>query len=711
MDASESDMSGLRRLSDLCSKQSDEALKSHASHATKLADTMADFLGRVANAEEQHAQHLNNILKNYRRKTMDLKREKHFYTTSSFSAWEQLLDELEAEAKLCTELSSKLSETTSQPLQETAIKKKSVLKKTFTARDDLNAKIDKADIAVNKAQKEYSDQWVKFNQQDKDSVKDSRVLHCYNAHNDYVITLKAYNEVCSSVVETHHPYLLDDMQGIHNDLTRRMASAMKQYITLVSEKLIGSQNRLTAFLDTIESVDGANDISGFVIAQKTGTPSPPPSRKFHHPEPSASAGFENELKVTNITQTVLLNTQEVFQAEAQQLVESIAKCEKDLKSLKTLYESYINNPNYGDARSIEEELMETKNRLRLLQIDQSAVNSKLELFGGTVSYSRAPWATIRRTNVGALEKGRQHEFALFTYRIPTFCDYCRELLIGLHKQGNRCKICKKNIHQKCMQYMPDCTGQPVRKESSTRAKLAKRFSVLSTTSIGEYDANEAPPTHTAADYESLDSVAVARAGNMYRQRAHTVDEYLCPREVSPELNDMPPMPPMRTTSTSKGIRKLPEVPRKPTSYRSSPILSRYNDMPPPTESPPPLPKSPSSAVSSCVALFSYQASSSGDLDLLPGDIIEVTSSSGKEWWEGILKGVNGYFPVTYVQPLQAGDKVMKVLYEFNGSKHDEMSLVVDQIVVLKEDLGDGWMRGMAGNSSGLFPSTYVEELL
>lgn len=39
MDVSESDMLGLKRLSDLCSKHSDDALKSHASHATKLADT------------------------------------------------------------------------------------------------------------------------------------------------------------------------------------------------------------------------------------------------------------------------------------------------------------------------------------------------------------------------------------------------------------------------------------------------------------------------------------------------------------------------------------------------------------------------------------------------------------------------------------------------------------------------------------------------
>ena len=41
-----------------------------------LIFVVGDFLARVASAEEQHAQHLNNILKNFRRKTQDLKREK-----------------------------------------------------------------------------------------------------------------------------------------------------------------------------------------------------------------------------------------------------------------------------------------------------------------------------------------------------------------------------------------------------------------------------------------------------------------------------------------------------------------------------------------------------------------------------------------------------------------------------------------------------------
>ena len=54
---------------------------------------------------------------------------------------------------------------------------------------------------------------------------------------------------------------------------------------------------------------------------------------------------------------------------------------------------------------------------------------QLELFD-MVSYNRAPWATIKRTHVGALEKGKQHEFVPITIKIPTFCDYCREIMIG-----------------------------------------------------------------------------------------------------------------------------------------------------------------------------------------------------------------------------------------------------------------------------------------
>ena len=33
--------------------------------------------------------------------------------------------------------------------------------------------------------------------------------------------------------------------------------------------------------------------------------------------------------------------------------------------------------------------------------------------------------------------------------------------MGLQKQSVKCKICKKHVHQKCVQYMPDCGGVSV----------------------------------------------------------------------------------------------------------------------------------------------------------------------------------------------------------------------------------------------------------
>lgn len=35
-----------------------------------------------------------------------------------------------------------------------------------------------------------------------------------------------------------------------------------------------------------------------------------------------------------------------------------------------------------------------------------------------------------------------HEFQVQSYRTPTFCDYCGEILVGLIKQGLKCSLCK-----------------------------------------------------------------------------------------------------------------------------------------------------------------------------------------------------------------------------------------------------------------------------
>uniref|UniRef100_A0A915C9X9 protein kinase C n=1 Tax=Parascaris univalens TaxID=6257 RepID=A0A915C9X9_PARUN len=67
---------------------------------------------------------------------------------------------------------------------------------------------------------------------------------------------------------------------------------------------------------------------------------------------------------------------------------------------------------------------------------------------------------------------RPHVLAVTSYKTPTFCDYCGEILVGLIKQGLQCARCRCNFHKKCA-FAP-------------RNNCAKNnIQVLSPSSIGE----------------------------------------------------------------------------------------------------------------------------------------------------------------------------------------------------------------------------------
>ncbi|VDP11401.1 unnamed protein product [Onchocerca flexuosa] len=53
----------------------------------------------------------------------------------------------------------------------------------------------------------------------------------------------------------------------------------------------------------------------------------------------------------------------------------------------------------------------------------------------------------------------RHALYVHSYKSPTFCDFCGELLFGLVKQGLRCQGCKLNYHKRCVSKIPNnCSG-------------------------------------------------------------------------------------------------------------------------------------------------------------------------------------------------------------------------------------------------------------
>lgn len=63
---------------------------------------------------------------------------------------------------------------------------------------------------------------------------------------------------------------------------------------------------------------------------------------------------------------------------------------------------------------------------------------------------------------------RPHTLAVHSYKAPTFCDFCGEMLFGLVRQGLKCDDCNLNFHKRCVNKVPDnCSKADPHRRSST----------------------------------------------------------------------------------------------------------------------------------------------------------------------------------------------------------------------------------------------------
>lgn len=66
---------------------------------------------------------------------------------------------------------------------------------------------------------------------------------------------------------------------------------------------------------------------------------------------------------------------------------------------------------------------------------------------------------------------RPHSLAAVTYKFPTFCDFCGEMLYGLIRQGLRCNGCRLNFHKRCAHLIPNNCSRVRHSQSSDPAEV------------------------------------------------------------------------------------------------------------------------------------------------------------------------------------------------------------------------------------------------
>eukprot|EP00794_Sanderia_malayensis_P017023 gene17023-18737_t len=671
---------------ELVSPVENEVIKSNVFTIIKLTKTVSEFCGKLAVIKENTASSLLSLVDVFRRKTSEVKKRPDCQGNTFLTAWDQILAEVESEAKDLTELGQLLQKTVANPLSYSASRKKALCKKSFAYRDACQTRINKNEDDLYKKYKDYSDAWFKFNIHDKETLKDHHIAVYHNRHNEFLLQLATLNSMNETLYLTTAPEILDDVEKVHKDMNKALVKYLKAFLNIQKDTLSKLSTRMTHAVECANKIDVEADLRSVVQhVDKQMCDRAMPFRQFFPPKATKDfksdsdakqlAYLKKSLVVDQYTEPMLKRTVAYSRKKISELDLSIQRLKAQIQTSEGVQDD---QHELSDAKEVpvdEVDVLLKRNQARDQNCQLQILHAQMSLVTPDIVEKLGPVAeeyaqdiskdtslTIGRPNDTTMLTSREkpHHFVEHNFLKPAQCYYCRGIIVGLVKQGFKCQSCRMNVHKKCKANVPFCTGS---------AMPPKQASV--------------PPPDE-----------------------HYSDECLY-AEIEPGTPSPPShRPPQLPASNRNKPGQDYEAPQP------APLLGRVptGALPPRGSVDMPLPDIPQELLW-VVALYDFEGEESHDLNVSAGEKIQVLGKSSDEWWEGICHGEKGYFPAAYVMTIKEKDKILKCLYTFEADEDsDEMALEEGEILVLVEDEGNGWTVGRTKNKTGAFPSTYVEEV-
>ncbi|KAK9530330.1 hypothetical protein VZT92_011837 [Zoarces viviparus] len=287
---------------------------------------------------------------------------------------------------------------------------------------------------------------------------------------------------------------------------------------------------------------------------------------------------------------------------------------------------------------------------------------------------------------------KTHCFQEHVFRRPAVCQRCKHMIQGNSKQGLRCKACKLATHLWCSSELSQqpCNGK-------TGAFKRNFSSPLLTNDMLEV-VREAPAAQEA-DNGMVDPVYEAlRYGTSLAQLSRSsfssISESPCHEEE--KLQDKLENQPIAEEHHIPGMLTPPESEKADSEDRVSLKTPKKVEV---------------HSVHTYVALYKFLPQEKNDLELQPGDRVQVTDDSNEDWWKGKSRDKVGLFPANFVQRVRPGERVWKVTDGFHGNRDKgQMTVKEAQICVGKNEEIDGFLRLSSGKKRGLVPVKNLLEI-
>ncbi|KAJ0008988.1 hypothetical protein NQD34_016403 [Periophthalmus magnuspinnatus] len=323
----------------------------------------------------------------------------------------------------------------------------------------------------------------------------------------------------------------------------------------------------------------------------------------------------------------------------------------------------------------------------------------------------APPPTSRPQARNPLHDSAGHCFMEHIFKKPTFCDVCNHMIVGTTakhvvflagntaKHGLRCKACKMSLHHKCENGVGQqrCMGKlpkGFRRYYSSPLLIQEQYGCIKEV-MPIACGNKVDPV-----YEAL------RFGTSLAQKAKRASGSETPHHNS--LSDLDNVPEEVVAHSSKQ-----ELFRKHSDDVFTVLENGMEHCFPPervyNNSVPTQLHRDVLKLDTYVALYSYTAQESHDLDVQAGDRILLADDSNDDWWKGVIEDRIGYFPAAFAHQVQGSDQVYRCNRTFIGCKEQgQMTLKEGQICVSSEPEHNGFIRVASGKRRGYVPCDVLE---
>jgi uncharacterized protein YktA (UPF0223 family) len=181
-----------------------EPLKTHNAVTFKLVRTVSDFTQQLGQMYEQHAQELQMLVANFRKRNGELRKERPACPSSLFHTWETLLQEVEIDSQALGDIASILGRQVSRPLLERSFHRKIQSRKVFSQRESYETIVAKTEEKLVKCRQEYKNAYLSY----LSGPTTESLSSYFNTHNAYVQQLHATNGMLEEYGKDTLPQLL-----------------------------------------------------------------------------------------------------------------------------------------------------------------------------------------------------------------------------------------------------------------------------------------------------------------------------------------------------------------------------------------------------------------------------------------------------------------------------------------------------------------------